>query len=683
MKQQKNRKKTASLLAVVFLFLLAAPVMAGAVERSTPKQEVVYVNLAADGSVADIYVVNIFDLDKTGQIIDYGDYTALRNMTTDDESLFEDETVRIQTEARKLYYEGHLRSDAIPWTFAIHYALDGAACSAEELAGKSGHLEITMDIGQNKECRSTFFEHYSLQTSITLDTGLCKNIAAEGATVANVGGDKQLTYTILPGKEKSFTVTADVTDFTMDSIAINGLPLALDVEMGAEQDAALRSEVDLLEDTVADLNHGANEVKDGAADVRDGAAEVTDGVAELKDGTVDLQDGTTELQDGVNDLHDGAVDLRDGAADLQDGAADLQSGAADLQTGAADLHTGVQDAVKGADKLYTGIVDLQDGVVDLHNGATDLHDGLSALQEKNPLLLGGAQQIFDGLLRQVEGQINAGLKSMGVFSYEMELTKENYNRNIDSIFALIPSLAQTTTGQSLRFAQKQLNEVETFQAGLKDYTDGVTKAADGAAELTDGTTDLRDGVDELHTGAGELYDGLRKLQDGSAELLNGTITLHDGTITLSDSIITLQDGTVSLLNGVVDLQDGVIELCNGAVTLKDGALELLDGAIALQDGTVKLYDGTVELTDGTVEFRDKTSHLDKDLRDKINEAIADMLGGDFNIVSFVSAKNTQVEAVQFVIKTPSIGGEDTALTEPIVEEKLTFWQKLLRLFGLY
>ena len=47
-----------------------------------------------------------------------------------------------------------------------------------------------MDIGQNKECRSTFFEHYSLQTSITLDTGLCKNIAAEGATVANVGGDK-------------------------------------------------------------------------------------------------------------------------------------------------------------------------------------------------------------------------------------------------------------------------------------------------------------------------------------------------------------------------------------------------------------------------------------------------------------------------------------------------------------
>lgn len=113
MKQQKNRKKTALLLAVVFLFLLAAPVMAGAVEHSTPKQEVVYVNLAADGSVADIYVVNIFDLDKTGQIIDYGDYTALRNMTTDDEILFEDETVRIQTEARKLYYEGHLRSDVI------------------------------------------------------------------------------------------------------------------------------------------------------------------------------------------------------------------------------------------------------------------------------------------------------------------------------------------------------------------------------------------------------------------------------------------------------------------------------------------------------------------------------------------------------------------------------------------
>lgn len=681
MKQQKSRKKVALMLTAVLLFLLAAPMVAGAVERSTPKQEVVYVNLYADGSVADIYVVNIFELDEAGQIIDYGDYTALRNMTTDDEIIFADEMVRIQTDARKLYYEGHLRSDMIPWTFAIQYALDGVACSAEELAGKSGHLEITMEIGQNRACNSTFFENYSLQTSLMLDTSLCQNIVAEGATIANVGGDKQLTYTILPGKEKSFTVTADVTDFTMDSMAINGLPLALDVEMDDEQDAALRDEVHTLEDAVAELDDGANELKDGAADLRDGATDLTDGAAELKDGTVDLQEGTTELRDGVNDLQDGTVDLRDGVADLRDGTDDLQSGAADLQTGVADLHTGVQDAVKGADKLYTGIVDLQDGVVDLHDGAVELEDGLFALKERNPLLLGGAQQIFDGLLKQVEGQMNAGIAAQGI-PIKIELKQEDYNQTIDFIMAL-GGLEGTTTGQALRFAQKQLNDVETFQAGLKDYTDGVAKAANGAVDLTDGTTELCDGVDELYTGAGELYDGLRKLQDGSAELLNGTITLHDGTITLSDSMITLQDGTVSLLDGVIELQDGVVELCDGAVTLKDGAVELLDGCIELQDGTVKLYDGTVELTDGTFEFRDKTSHLDQDLRDKINEAIADLLGGDFKVVSFVSDKNTQVESVQFVIKTPSIGGDDNAWAEPVVEEKLTFWQKLLRLFGLY
>ena len=112
-------------------------------------------------------------------------------------------------------------------------------------------------------------------------------------------------------------------------------------------------------------------------------------------------------------------------------------------------------------------------------------------------------------------------------------------------------------------------------------------------------------------------------------------------------------------------------------------MELLDGAIELYDGTVELRDGTVELKDGTFEFRDKTANLDTELKDKINDAITDMLGGDFDVISFVSDKNTNVEAVQFVIQTEAISIDDAAEIEIVEEAPLTFWQKLLRLFGLY
>ena len=39
----------------------------------TSKDEVVYVNLNHDGSVDEIYVVNVFELAQPGKITDYGD----------------------------------------------------------------------------------------------------------------------------------------------------------------------------------------------------------------------------------------------------------------------------------------------------------------------------------------------------------------------------------------------------------------------------------------------------------------------------------------------------------------------------------------------------------------------------------------------------------------------------------
>ena len=137
MEKHLGRKMTAVLLAGS---LLLAVLPAQAQEQNTPKEEVVYATLYSDGAVQGVYVVNSFVLDEAGKIVDYGDYTALRNMTSSEELHFTDQKITIEADAGRLYYEGILDDTTLPWNFEIKYWLDGVALSAEELEIGRAHV---------------------------------------------------------------------------------------------------------------------------------------------------------------------------------------------------------------------------------------------------------------------------------------------------------------------------------------------------------------------------------------------------------------------------------------------------------------------------------------------------------------------------------------------------------------
>lgn len=128
---------------------------------------------------------------------------------------------------------------------------------------------------------------------------------------------------------------------------------------------------------------------------------------------------------------------------------------------------------------------------------------------------------------------------------------------------------------------------------------------------------------------------------------------------------------------------GSKDLLAGSNSLKEGTAELYGKTSELSDGVNDLISGISELHDGTNELRNETDSMDSEISDKIDEML-DSISGDGNeTVSFVSEKNTNVKSVQFVIQTESIeiAEADNQMAE--IEESLTLWQKLLRLFGLY
>lgn len=507
-------KKISLVMVSILVFALSAgPVLAA--ETPSPKEEVVYGILNLDGSVNNLYVVNIF---IGGAIKDYGNYSDIRNMTTSEKLSQKGDEISINTDAVKLYYQGTLKSKELPWDIAIKYYLDGKEISGRDIAGKSGKAEIAISIRENTNINRTYFANYALQISLSLDNKLFSNIETKNATIAEAGSKKQLAYTVLPGNGMDISVTADVQDFEMDPITLNGIRLSLGISMEGNE---IAGQLDELADAIEGLDSGAG----------------------------DLLKGLNELAEGMQKYTDGMKAFKDGLGQFASGADQLNNGAAGLASGLAQL-SGQNDS---------------------------LIQGALAIQ----------QATFDS--------VNSELSGMGLGL--PPLSPENYS----AILSSIPDLAPV---------KAQLDGAVQFTQGIISYTGGVAQIGAGASELARGTEEFAASASEIAASANELY---------------------------------------------------------------------MAGA-EINGGMKKLRDGLASYRDGTKQLKKGTADMGPELDKKINEILGSISGQGDEVVSFVSEKNTNVSAVQFVLKTESILAPESQGPPPAEPVQLSFWQRLAKLF---
>lgn len=464
----KTAKRAFSMGLALFL-LCGTAAGSASVSGGYEKEETIYAVLDNGGEVKNLYAVNSFELQKGGIITDYGDYSSVRNLTTPEAISYTDGAVTVAAPEGRFNYQGNLESRELPWKISISYTLDGEEISPQMLLGKSGAVEIRIQIGKNEEIREEYFDRYALQISLTLDMDRFRSIEAPEATLANAGGSKSITFTHLPGKEKDYTIKAEATDFQMKPISINGILLSMNIQL------------------------------DGLEDMKSDLTELEEGIGELAEGTKKLEDGSSEYKTGLNSLSEGGGGLVQASSEI--GAGISRSSAALSQ------------------------------VLDESDQLKALAAALSASSDPQVQALAG------GYLAQVAAleQISAGLSGLS----------ESYGQ---------------------------------FDAGVGQLAQGVNRLADG--------------YKNLHKGIGDLADGVGKLKSN-------------------------------------------------------------------------------------------TAGLDTKVQDRVDEMLSEYTNSEYSPVSFLSEKNTEVSAVQFVIRTE---GFDTAEEEePIetVQQELTFWQKLLKLFGLF
>lgn len=674
----KNMKRILAAVLVLLLTISLIPASAASGD-STPKEEVVYIRLNGDGSVKEIHVVNIFELDTLGRIVDYGAYESLRNMTTTDELGYADETVTIDAQAGRLYYEGKLKSNVMPWNIEIHYFMDDVEYSSDEIAGKSGALKITMRISENKDCEGDFFKGFTLQTSVSLNTKKCTKISAPGATIANVGSKKQLTYTILPGKGANIEITADVEDFELAAISINGIQLKMNIEIN---DDTIQEKIDELLSGVGQLDEGAGLLKDGASQLFEGTTALKDGAGQLSTGADALAGGSGQLADGLGAITENTKELMDGAWKVYEGLCSAAQTVINTQL----AEHGIAPITLTPENYSKVLKDLlkQMDVDDVYEKAYE-----TALKTVTAEVEARQDEVYKGYIESIAEEVYLTyLQSIADTLYEQVATEKLLEQLIS--FGMSKEVAEdylkTEEGKDLiKLAIESLTEdqkEQIIQAALGYLTDAQKKQIrEGALEsltkeqkkqILDGYIDQvmksKEVTDQITAAVAAANSAAASVTTLLGQLDNYSL-FYEGLGSYTDAVDTAYQGAKTLKINMEKLAEAVGTLNSGVSDLVSGSKELLDGA--------------TQMKDGTTEFLDKTSGADEMISNVINSVIDSVSGGSFQLKSFVSEKNTSVQAVQFVIQTEAIEIENEAIQEPAPVEKLTFWQKLLRLFGLY
>lgn len=509
--------------------------------KVTSKDEVVYATLTASGNLKDIYVVNTLDVAEAGEVLDFGEFRSVKNLTDLSELVQKNGSVQIDAPEGKFYYQGNMKEETnLPWDIYVTYLLDGQKVDPKELAGKTGHLEINLETSANKDVNAVFFENYLLQISLQLSNKY-ENIEASDGMMANAGKNKQITFSVMPGNEEAFQVEADVEDFEFQGIEIAAVPSSLPID--TSEIGSMTDDMATLSDAIGDLNKGIAELKDGVSELNKGATSLRDGSDQYKNGIHQVAGGSSELVKGSSSIQEALKTINrslSGGSESTDlsslnelpaGLTALANGLTETANGLSTLHDSYSQAFGALDSAINGIpvgqlTDAQIAELRMNNANSPALEQLLAsysAAQKVTVTYSSVKQAFDAVapaLNEASGAI------------------KNMSAQLQNIANELTTSLQESDMSGLAELQKGLSELSTnygaFHSGLVSYTSGVGQLSSsynelhsGIVQLSGGTNDLASGVNELHNGTNELHKETKDLPAKMEEEINQTLQEYD------------------------------------------------------------------------------------------------------------------------------------------------------------
>lgn len=396
---EKHKKSIALALASALLLCAAAPAWAAepldgdihaSVDEAYYGTTDYYGNLT-EGSIVKSYVVN-------GQtsIRDYGQYDSVSNLTDGTAPTQEDGALVFSFEDEDkpshFYFEGKTDKpfEELPWTISLHYELNGVPVKAEELAGKTGLVEIFFDAIPNENASDYAKCNYTLEAMALFNQDDILSLEAPGAQVQLLGNLRTALFIVLPGEEQHFSIKVGSDSFTFGGMTFLMVPATLSQ---LEEVAKLSQKKDTLEDNYRKLSGSMDQLLNALSSLTSSLNASANGLDSLNTARETFSSGKDSIYAGIDAVKSDAAVISAQLAPVAERITGLKVLAADTQdvfNRMADSCTQLQDTLSDLENDLTKLQQISDvqlrntikSLASMSDELDDLKDSLEKLSSK-------------------------------------------------------------------------------------------------------------------------------------------------------------------------------------------------------------------------------------------------------------------------------------------------------------
>lgn len=710
-------------LALAILLAAACSFPAAAAEPIgdgvTPTyDEAYYATLDYYGNLLDGSVVKSYTLNGATSLTDYGIYDEVVNLTDGTAPAVAGNATTFsfsRSDAPShFYFEGKTAApfEALPWTLSVSYTLNGVAVRAEDLAGKTGVVEITVNAIPNENASEYARNNYTLEAMAVFNQDNILSLEAPGAQVQLIGNLRAVLFIALPGEEQHFVIRVGCEDFSFDGMTFLMVPATLDqleeiAKLSQRKDDLeedynkLSGSLDTLLDSFSDLGSSLRATADGLDDLNQARDTISsgkdriyaDGDKVLEDlenlsGSLntlpghldDTDDSVTEVTDSLSKVTDTAVILRENLDDVDDCLKDLQRDIKNIRSGSGDMQSHLNQLGTDLKKLQTSLQELKETLqlLDIRINGGLISELPSNVQEK--IKVQGQQ--LDAMLTQVQGleTVWAGVATDSEGNATETIGYQQYQ-----VAALIASgkassaADATTLLQQIQAVDAGIASVKAVYPALSD--EGALSALVAQGRLTQDQAaqyaaakpqlivmeqvyiTVCGGTDQLMTKA-DFFTAILMLSDINALPADQKTPENIGKILANEAAYAKTGKMLSELNGDHDLSKVTGLLENLSDLLTDMGSGGLTGDLS----------SLVGKTDTTLGHLDDAADVGRDILDRVDTLLGDIKNLDDTI-------NDQVPGLRSTLQDTKTLVTDMVTTIDDTHGFLTSFRSLAKTSG--
>ena len=658
------------------------------------KDETVYSKISADGSNYSTIVSDHIKNDSQQELInDISDLLNIKNVNGDEKFTQNENELVWSANGSDIYYQGETQKE-LPIECKVKYELDGEEISAEDLAGKSGKVKITIEYvnkdehivkinGRNEKLYTPFV----VVCGTILDNNTHKNIEITNGKLIDNGNKTVVIGMSMPGMQESLNIskskidipnkveiTMDSTDFKLSNIVTYVTPKILeesDLEVFDKIDE-IYSQINTLQSSSKQLVEGADTLEQGANTYSEKSKEFDVAMKQVSSGVKSANQNYSKIDDGIKSINENSSILQAGAKQISDGALSVKTNLQNVSAGIVQLQGGTKILQDGENKINSGIKQI---LASMGVETSQVSSTASVIGQINTLIETNKSAItnLENANKTLDAKIN-----------ELKTNKETLKNQLASLESL-PEESKTVikelVNSQIASIDEQINTTIPAQKNGNNNLIKVLTANNSALNQILSSSDVKK-LDELTTGLLQLQAGMDELINGTTSLLNGETELKAGVDEFANKTQVLVDGSNVLYQGTEKLADGTKVLSSGSKELKNGLNQLDVGAESLSIASTSLTDGANTLAQGATTLSEGMTTFDEEGIEKI----CNYINGDLNNImtrleklqelseeykNFTMLNNEEQGDVKFIIIMDSIKKADENKQEAYIEEDKT------------